>query len=394
NTWEEIDFMPVANGGGQNYGWDCYEGTHNFEPGNCSVNDVITWPVYEYQHCTGSNCDCSLTGGYVYRGAQYANLYGKYVCVDYCSGKFRATTQNTNGTFTTALVGDEIISQDEFAFSTFGQDHLGELYVANVTNGKIYNVTDTACLPVAKILANNDGSFSLDSAVCVGTELHAVAATGNTYQWQLDNVNIIGATSPVYVAGEVGVYTFIVTNGSGCSNISQTVTTGLPTQPAIEGIDPFYCDLSMPDTLIGNPQGGTFDGDGMNGAVFSPAVAGLGVHIITYTYVNFYGCSAIQTATISVDVCEGVTHLQDNDDLKIFPMPNNGTFTISFNNPAKEIAELSIFSLSGKLIMPLAITPSLSGTLTFNVQPLADAMYLLRIKTGNDVVYRKLVIEN
>ncbi|MEP7128497.1 MAG: PQQ-dependent sugar dehydrogenase, partial [Chitinophagales bacterium] len=127
NTWEEIDFMPLASGGGQNYGWDCYEGTHNFEPGNCSINDVITWPVYEYQHCSGSNCDCSLTGGYVYRGGQYENMYGKYVCVDYCSGKFRATTQNTDGTFTTSLVGDEVLSQDEFAFSTFGQDHLGEL---------------------------------------------------------------------------------------------------------------------------------------------------------------------------------------------------------------------------------------------------------------------------
>ena len=32
--------------------------------------------------------DCSVTGGYVYRGAQYSNLYGRYIFVDYCSGRF------------------------------------------------------------------------------------------------------------------------------------------------------------------------------------------------------------------------------------------------------------------------------------------------------------------
>lgn len=392
NTWEEIDYMPVDAGGGQNYGCDCYEGTHNYEPGNCSVGDVLTWPVYEYQHCIVSNCDCSITGGYVYRGGQYANLFGSYLAVDYCSGKFRATVQNANGTFTTSLVGDEVITQDESAFSSFGQDRYGELYVANVTNGKIYSVIDTSCLPVAQILANNINGYAIDSFICAGTQLQAVTGLSNSYQWQLNGFDIIGATSPAQMADEAGVYTVVVTNAVNCTNTSDAVTAGLPTQPAIDGIDLLYCVAQTSDTLLGNPAGGTFSGDGMNGNVFNPSDAGIGSHIITYTYENSYGCTAMQSETIVVDACTGIQQTKDNADCIISPMPSNGSFTISFHHPVMEPIELSMFSMSGKLISENIYTASPSGSIACNVQPSADAMYLLRIKTGNAIIFRKLVI--
>ncbi len=394
NTWEEIDFMPLANGGGQNYGWDCYEGTHNYEPGNCATGTVITWPVHEYQHCAGSNCDCSITGGYVYRGGQYANLFGKYIAVDYCSGKFRTTEQNANGTFTTSLAGDEVISQDEFAFSSFGQDQQGELYVANVTNGKIYAITDTACLPVAKILANGIDGVSIDSTVCAGTELQAVTGTGNSYQWQLNGADIIGATSPVLVAGEPGIYTLIVTNTANCTNTSEPVTAGIPAQTGIEAVDPLYCVSQAADTLTGYPSGGIFAGDGMNGDIFYPAAAGIGTHIITYSYENSYGCLSVQSVSIVVDACTGIQDTRDNIECSLFPIPNNGSFSISCSHLVKENTDIRIFSLSGQLIRQYTVAASASGSLHCNVQPLADAMYILRIQTGNDVDFRKLVIEN
>ena len=31
NSWEEVDFQPSVSNGGENYGWDCYEGDAVFE---------------------------------------------------------------------------------------------------------------------------------------------------------------------------------------------------------------------------------------------------------------------------------------------------------------------------------------------------------------------------
>ena len=65
NQWEEIDFQPAESVGGEHYGWDTTEGTHCFEPASGCDASAITLPVAEYGHDQG----CSVTGGYVYRGA-------------------------------------------------------------------------------------------------------------------------------------------------------------------------------------------------------------------------------------------------------------------------------------------------------------------------------------
>ncbi|HUM45360.1 MAG TPA: PQQ-dependent sugar dehydrogenase [Chitinophagales bacterium] len=395
NTWEEIDFMPADNGGGQNYGWDCYEGTHTYEPVNCSGTAVLTAPVYEYQHSSGSNGDCSVTGGYIYRGGQFASLYGKYIFVDYCSGKFRATSQNSDGTFATTLVGDEVISQDEFSFSSFGQDHLGELYITDVTQGKIYKLKDTTCLPVAAILSSHNGITTIDTAVCVGTELQGVYGIGLTYQWQFNGIDIPGATSSSYLADNAGSYTLWVTNAENCTN-SGSVIAGETTGTSFDGLDSIYCDNDnyQPYILSGNPLGGTFSGNGIAGDTFDPDIAGIGVHTITYTYENSFGCIASYSDSAIVVTCTGDNSMATSNSLQIFPVPCKGSFSITGNNTAEKITEVSIFNLSGQPIISFQVAPSTGNILTFNVQPVADGMYLLRITSGNNFFYKKLLIEN
>jgi glucose/arabinose dehydrogenase len=144
DLWEEVDYVTYPDTGGQNYGWKCYEGNHPYAPSNCTDTMQLTFPVAEYAHSEDPDGDCSETGGYVYRGTQYPNMYGKYFFVDYCSGKFRVTTKNADGTFTTELAGDELITADEFNFASFGEDRYGELYVAGITDGKIYKVADVS----------------------------------------------------------------------------------------------------------------------------------------------------------------------------------------------------------------------------------------------------------
>ncbi len=128
NTYEEIDFQPAADSAIRNYGWNIMEGAHCYAQAGCSQTG-LTLPIAEYDHSAG---DCSVTGGFVYRGARYPNLQGVYFYGDYCSGRIRTLTRTGLGW------QSAIALQSGLSISTFGEDEAGELYVADQGGGDIY----------------------------------------------------------------------------------------------------------------------------------------------------------------------------------------------------------------------------------------------------------------
>jgi hypothetical protein len=73
----------------------------------------------------------------VYRGNEEADLIGKYIYADFCSGIFWALAQNMDGQWSNERLG-QFQTQE---FVTFGEDVNGELYVAGIGNGQIFKVT-------------------------------------------------------------------------------------------------------------------------------------------------------------------------------------------------------------------------------------------------------------
>lgn len=131
---EEISRQPANSNGGENYGWKVMEGTLCFSTSSCPGSTppcnspALTMPILEYQNA-GANC--SVIGGYVYRGTGVPQLAGHYVFGDLCSGQIWAARQNGAGTWqvwTAAEVGQNLIA--------FGEDRRGELYVA--TSSALY----------------------------------------------------------------------------------------------------------------------------------------------------------------------------------------------------------------------------------------------------------------
>ncbi|HKO56001.1 MAG TPA: PQQ-dependent sugar dehydrogenase [Thermoanaerobaculia bacterium] len=138
-NFEEVDFQPASSEGGENYGWRINEGFHCFPTlqTNC-IHDFVQ-PILEYNHMAG---DCSITGGYRYRGNQSFNMQGMYFYGDYCTGKIWGATQAADGTWSSKL-----LLTTGFSITSFGQDQNGELYVAD-HEGRIYKLVDeSAQLP-------------------------------------------------------------------------------------------------------------------------------------------------------------------------------------------------------------------------------------------------------
>ena len=123
--WEEIDVAPApAPGRGANFGWNVFEGTHRFRAGDAPG---ALAPILETSHDAG---DCSVIGGYVYRGNAIPTLQGVYLYTDYCNGTIRGLRQQGGAVVARGSLG---IEQD--AVAAFGQAANGELYVLSQENG-------------------------------------------------------------------------------------------------------------------------------------------------------------------------------------------------------------------------------------------------------------------
>ena len=133
NTWEEVDVVAAAAGAarGANFGWNVMEGRHCYASPGCDTSQ-FTMPVLEYSHAGG----CSISGGYVYRGAAIPALQGHYFYADYCSGWVRSFRMQDGQAvepfqWPTLAPGGSVTS--------FGQDAAGELYIM-IAEGRVFRI--------------------------------------------------------------------------------------------------------------------------------------------------------------------------------------------------------------------------------------------------------------
>ena len=141
NNWEEVNFEPASSSGGVNYGWDVLEGNHCHEDvptGTCSafLAGGSTLPVLEFSS-QSPNPECSVTGGYVYRGiANSTLLTGNYLFSDFCSGKIWRAIPAGGGAWTFNYSTPLSVAAS-FGLTSFGEDEAGRIYVA-YSNGSLH----------------------------------------------------------------------------------------------------------------------------------------------------------------------------------------------------------------------------------------------------------------
>jgi glucose/arabinose dehydrogenase len=127
---EEIDYTPRSSPGLENYGWDVYEGSRRHENKPPGPGTVV-FPVFQYTHDGGN---CTVIGGYVYRGKARPALRGRYILGDYCSGNI----------WTLEIKGGEAkgVRRERFriaGLTSFGEDAAGEIYATD--SSVVYRLT-------------------------------------------------------------------------------------------------------------------------------------------------------------------------------------------------------------------------------------------------------------
>ena len=131
NAYEEIHYQPAESRGGENYGWDSMEGNACYPEDRACSQEGLVLPIAVYSHAGGN---CSVTGGYVYRGAAFPSFVGTYFFADYCSGNIWALRYTQQGW------DSRLVRESGMTISSFGEDEAGELYLCSMWDGRVYRL--------------------------------------------------------------------------------------------------------------------------------------------------------------------------------------------------------------------------------------------------------------
>lgn len=147
-----------------------------------------------------------------------------------------------------------------------------------------------------------------NSEICIGSSVQ-LAGSGNggsgslTYNWQpaagLSNANIL---NPIASPSITTLYSLVVTDSKGCS-ASDNLTIIVNPTPIVEaGGNTSVCINATPFLPGGSsPANGNWSGNGVTANIFNPASAGVGIHILTYTFSDVNGCSNSAPKSVTVN---------------------------------------------------------------------------------------------
>jgi glucose/arabinose dehydrogenase len=129
NSREEVNFLPLADARGVNFGWPQFEGDlvfDNTRPGP----DPATFPMFVYDHNAGR---CAIIGGYVVHNPNLPALDRRYIYGDACTGEIRSFFPRVG---TQEAFGDRTAGISLPGLSSFGQGFHGRIYTAQI-NGRV-----------------------------------------------------------------------------------------------------------------------------------------------------------------------------------------------------------------------------------------------------------------
>jgi plastocyanin len=126
------------------------------------------------------------------------------------------------------------------------------------------------------------------------------------------------------------------------------------------------------------------------GGLVLPAHLTVGTH---YYVCMHHVASNGMKGMIIVQSVTGIEETAMLANISIYPNPTNGKFNLEFNNadiPSEKDCNLEIYNINGQKIYQ---TPVLYPTSEFDLSTQSNGIYFIKIKNGQAVLTKKIVIE-
>lgn len=113
----------------------------------------------------------------------------------------------------------------------------------------------------------------------------------------------------------------------------------------------------------------------------------------TYTVtLSINGGTCIYSQTIDVVVVGIEEDLEDPTSVSILPNPTNGAATLYISQAVKKTIDVQVVSIDGRVLMETQIGKGQSQT-TIDISDLPNAMYYVRLQSGDRTLVKKLVLQ-
>jgi PKD repeat protein len=338
----------------------------------------------------------------------------------------QTTTVNTTGTYSVLVVSPAGCSNSDTinvtinnqpsvdlgpdmsictATTTLDAGNPGDVYFWNtlastqtitVGNGT-YDVTVTdpsGCTDQDTITVTTNAAPNIsagqDQTICPSQSATLTGIGGLNYLWST------GATTPSITVSPSSTTTYYVTGFdiNGCSASDVVTVSVLPASTAL------FSEVVVGATAVFTNQSTNAVSYSWNFGDLSPldnsanpshTYAANGSYVVTLTVTGPCG-----TATFTQTVVITQVGLQDNDlasTLSLFPNPNDGTFTLSFDFSNSKDVTIEVLDVTGRIIYADKESDIMSYNKQIGLESAESGMYMIRIITNDGVVTEKMVIQ-
>jgi hypothetical protein len=230
---------------------------------------------------------------------------------------------------------------------------------------------------VAEITA--DGALTF----CDGGAVVLTATEAAEYLWSN------GATTRSITVTESGSFSVTITDANGCSATSDEVVVTVNALPTVT------CPGNMQVRLWGDeafaltgatPAGGTYSGRGVANGQFNPYTAGVGTHVITYTYTDGNGCTNTCTFEIEVINDTSVPGISE-PSIKVYPNPARSILNITVEN--QQINEIRMIDMLGQIVYTASVQ---NDRHEINVGEFKSGIYFVQVITSEGMVTQRVQV--
>ena len=215
---------------------------------------------------------------------------------------------------------------------------------------------------------------------------------GESYTWTVPagaTINSGQGTDSVNVTFNGGSGIIKVVGMATCGNDSDSVSVVVNPLPTltISATKDTSCVNMTSDSLMASPMGGTFSGTGVTGSNFDPSTAGIGNHVITYTYTDVHGCTNSDSITLVVASCAGINEVNGlGNEVNMYPNPFSQTLNVDVTT--NESTSVTMFDMLGNNIGTWQLK---QGANAINTQSIPAGVYTIEVKTKTAILNRKFV---
>ena len=303
-------------------------------------------------------------------------------------GTFRTTSGTYFDSLSTVAGCDSVHSTMLFVSPIYSIND-SAISICDGDSSLIYGTYRTTSGSYYDSLSSIDGCDSVHSTVLSVNPTYSISDSSKTI--------CNGDSSLIYGTYRTtsGTYFDSLSTVAGCDSVHFTMlSVDLLPSVSFSGLDSAYCSTDAGVILTGVPSGGIFSGTGgVAGNKFYPAT-GIDMYLVTYSYTDSLGCSNSDSQSVSVVQCIGINEQDEISQLKIYPNPNSGEFTVSMTLENTPNFELKVFNNLGEQVFTEPVE-RIKGSYEkrINLNGRAAGVYNVQFIFAGETINRTIIIE-